>query len=564
MKPQGLTFFNSFLLLISYRVREFSNRFVFGGYRIWGWTVSVLILGGLFIWFDYLFFSKLITAIQQRLEFLAPYMLQQLIHTLFLSFFGLLVLSSLASAVSGYYMSREIPFLITAPISPSAFILQRFWLVFLQSAWMILVFGAPPFFAYAGRLGLGVDFIIGWFPVFALLVLIPVLIGSTLSIILMRVLPASRVSHAVSFLSLAVGALVIILFRMSRPERLFMDVPEEQVMDFVRAMSVPESPFMPTSWATVAVVGLGSNVGKEIYLLNLLYLAAAAAASALMFYAIFRLLYWKGLSSLDEGRIRTAAGEMTRVESSAQRLPPVIGSYLVKDVLIFIRDPGRWTQIFLLAALVILYVYNAHSFPMGGYFYRNLVAFLNLAISGFVLSALCVRFVFPSVSLEGRSLWVTMSAPVSMRRFFLAKYLFAAVPLCMISLLLSLTTNLVMKVDTDMMVLFAAASLAMALSLVGLNLGMGAVFPYFRYENEGQIPASPGGVIAMILSLIYVGFMVIFLASPVYRFFASPMGLSALTRGDSLLGLLGAGLLSATVAVVPVGLGLGKVGRWEN
>ncbi|UCF29930.1 MAG: hypothetical protein JSV26_07500 [bacterium] len=557
-------FVRSLSLLLGYRVREFLNLFLFRGRRIWGWSASVLLLGVLFIWFDYLFFAKLIVAIQERLEFLAPYMLQQLIHTLFLSFFGLLALSSMASAVSGYYMSREIPFLITTPVSPTAFILQRSWLVFMQSAWMILVFGTPPFFAYANRLGLGRDFITGWFPVFLLLVLIPVLIGSALAIVLMSILPASRVSQTLSFLSLAVGALIVILFRMSRPERLFMDVPEEQVMDFVRAMSVPESPLMPTSWATAAVVNLGLDGSRDIYFLNLLYLVAAAAGCALLFYIVFRLLYWRGLSSIEEGRIRKSPGSITRMESSAERLPPVIGSYLIKDILIFVRDPARWTQLFLLVALVVLYVYNARSFPMGGYFYRNLVAFLNLAISGFVLSALCVRFVFPSVSLEGRSLWVTMAAPVPMRKFFLAKYIFASIPLCLISLLLSLSTNLVMRVDGHMIVLFTGASLAMALALVGLNLGLGAVFPHFRYENEAQIPASPGGVIAMILSLTYVGFMVIFLAAPVYRFFAEPMGMSALTRGDSIAGLTGAAVLSVVTAIVPVGMGLNRVGHWEK
>ena len=128
-------------------------------------------------------------------------------------------------------------------------------------------------------------------------------------------------------------------------------------------------------------------------------------------------------------------------------------------------------------------------------FYRNLVAFLNLAISGFVLSALCVRFVFPSVSLEGRALWITMSSPVPMKRFFLAKYIFAAVPLCVISVILSVTTNLVMGIRGSMTVLCFAASLAMALALTGLSLGMGAIYPRFDFENEGQVPASPAGVV---------------------------------------------------------------------
>jgi ABC-2 type transport system permease protein len=267
---------------------------------------------------------------------------------------------------------------------------------------------------------------------------------------------------------------------------------------------------------------------------------------------------------VDEGQVRKERSGISLTERLMGRVEPVIGSYLTKDVLLFARDPARWTQLFLLGALVVLYVYNAYSFPLGGMFYKNLVAFMNLAISGFVLSALCVRFVFPSVSLEGRSLWVTLSSPVSMRRFFIAKYLFAAAPLCLISFILSISTNYVLGVRGDMMLLFTGASLAMALALTGLSLGMGAVYPRFDFENEAQIPASAGGVASMIISLAYIVGMVVFLAAPVYRFFAYRMGIAALTRTDSLLSLAGAGIMSLLVAGIPLAAGLRKVGDWSS
>jgi len=559
-----VNFTRSTNLLAGYRLRQFVNLFRFGSRKDWLWTLGVGLLGLTFIKLDHIFFLRLIAAIQDKLEFLAPFMLHQLIHTLFLSFFGLLALSSMSSTISGFYMSREIPFLMTSPISPAAFILQRFTLVFFQSSWMILIFGAPPFFAYANRLGLGWDFVAGWAVAFFLLVTIPVILGSTLGMLLMKMLPASRINQAVSFISLAVAAMIIMLFRMSRPERLFMDVPTEEVMDFVQAMTVPESTFMPTSWATRAVVSLSTEGAGKVYFSNILILFITSVFMGILFYVVFRFFYRSSLASVDEGRVNKKKKEITLVERLMSRCHPVTGSYLTKDILLFARDPSRWTQLFLLGALVVLYVYNAYSFPMGGMFYRNLVAFLNLAISGFVLSALCVRFVFPSVSLEGQALWITMSSPVSMKRFFMAKYLFAALPLCLISLLLSITTNLVMGVRGGMMLLCLAASLAMALALTGLSLGMGAMYPKFNFENEAQVPASPGGVASMILSLGYIGFMVVFLAAPVYRLFGIRMGLSALTSGDALFGLLGAGLLSFLVAVVPLGIGLRKVGDWSG
>jgi len=343
-----------------------------------------------------------------------------------------------------------------------------------------------------------------------------------------------------------------------------MDVPTEEVMNFVQAMTVPESPFMPTSWATRAVVSLSAEGAGDIYWSNMLLLLITSLFMATVFYIVFRLFYWQSLVSVDEGQVKKKRKDTSLVERIMARYHPVTGSYLSKDILLFARDPSRWTQLFLLFALVVLYVYNAYSFPMGGMFYRNLVAFLNLALSGFVLSALCVRFVFPSVSLEGQALWITLSSPVSMQRFFMAKYLFAAAPLCLISLILSVTTNLVMGVQGGMMMLCSTASLVMALSLTGLSLGMGAMYPRFDYENESQVPASPGGVASMILSLGYIGFMVVFLAAPVYRLFTHRMGISALTSGDALFGLAGAGLLSFIVGAVPMALALRKVGDWTG
>jgi len=560
----GTSFTRSAYLLIWYRVREIVNLFRFGGKKTFGVTLGILTLGGLFVWFDYYFFLRLIGAIQEKLEFLAPFMLHQLVHTLFLSFFGLLMLSSMSSAISGFYESREIPFLVTTPLSPTAYIGQRLVLVYFQSAWMIIIFGAPPFFAYAEKLHLGWKFILGWFPAFLLMVTIPVLLGCALGMILMRLLPASRVSQVASFISLAIGAMIIILFRMSRPERLFMDVPQEEVMGFVKAMTVPESPFMPTSWATVAVMNLKSSGPDAGYWFNMGYLLGGTAAALMIFYLTFRLFYWKSLATIDEGEHKKGRKSVSMIERVFEKVERVTGSYLTKDVLLFIRDPARWTQLFLLGALVILYIYNAYSFPLGGMFYRNLVAFINLAISGFVLSALCVRFVFPAVSLEGRSLWITMAAPVSMKKFFRAKYIFAAVPLTIISVVLSITTNLVMGVRTDMMYLFVGSSMAMALALTGLNLGMGAVYPRFDYDNEAQIPASSGGVATMIISLAYIGGMVVSLASPVYRLFATPLGMKALTRSDAMFGLLMAVCLSILVGLVPIGWGLKRVGEWSS
>ncbi len=558
----GIGFVRSARLLAVLKATELLNLLRFGGGRTRLWAVFLLGAGAAFFWFDWWFFHRMVAAIVGKVEFLAPFLMQQLIQSLFLAVFGMVGLSTLTAAVSGFYLSREIPYLLTTPVSPAAFIAQRYLQVFVQASWMVLVFGLPPFLAYREEMAVHPHFLAYLFPAFLLLLLIPSLVGASLAILLMRFLPATRVKQVLGFLSLGFGALVILLFRMSRPERLFQDVPQAQVMDFVSALAVPSIPWLPTTWASLAVGDLGGFFGPTgVYGLNLRLLAGTAAGAALLFAATFRLFYRKGLDTLDQGEVNR---EWRRVSLSERLLGGrgTTGAYLAKDLLLFARDPGRWTQIFLLGALVVLYVYNSRYFPLGGTWYRNLVAFLNLGLTGFVLSALCVRFVFPAVSLEGRSIWITLSAPVPPRRFLRAKYLFSVVPLTAVSLLLTFATNLVMGVHPLLMALFAAVSVAMTFALAGINLGLGAMYPRFSHDNEAQVSVAPAGLMAMICSLAYVVLMVVLLAGPIHHLFAGPLRLQALGSAHALAGLAGAAVLSALCATVPLRVALRRVSGW--
>jgi ABC-2 type transport system permease protein len=98
----------------------------------------------------------------------------------------------------------------------------------------------------------------------------------------------------------------------------------------------------------------------------------------------------------------------------------------------------QWSQLFLLFALMVVYIYSFKLLPleraqMPSFFLQNLISFLNLGMVGFVTSAVAVRFVFPAVSLEGASFWIIRSAPLSLRDFLWAKFWSSLLPLLMIA-----------------------------------------------------------------------------------------------------------------------------------
>ena len=92
-----------------------------------------------------------------------------------------------------------------------------------------------------------------------------------------------------------------------------------------------------------------------------------------------------------------------------------------KEVRTLTRDVAQWSQLFLMVALLFLYLYNIRMLPLGGDARATIVAYANLGMAGFVVAAICLRFAYPSVSSEGKAFWMVQSAPVSYRRLLLVE-----------------------------------------------------------------------------------------------------------------------------------------------
>jgi len=55
-------------------------------------------------------------------------------------------------------------------------------------------------------------------------------------------------------------------------------------------------------------------------------------------------------------------------------------------------------------SLCAVYIFSIYKIPLNTIYLQNMVAFFNVGLISFVVSAVALRFVFPAVSLEGESL----------------------------------------------------------------------------------------------------------------------------------------------------------------
>jgi ABC-2 type transport system permease protein len=241
---------------------------------------------------------------------------------------------------------------------------------------------------------------------------------------------------------------------------------------------------------------------------------------------------------------------------------------VLKELRLFFRDTTQWSQLILLAVLVIVYVFNIKYLPLRGegitLFLVNVVPFLNLVLAGFVLASIAARFIFPGVSLEGRTLWLLRSSPMSMRDLLWSKFWVGTLPLLILAVGIVGVTNYMLDVSAFMFAVSLLTIVFMTFAVAGLAIGFGTTFPQFETENAAQIPTSFGGLLFMMSSVVMIAGVVIFEARPVVTYlraktFGEPNDPAAMVVGFGLAAIL---CLAATI--VPIRIAMKRLENVER
>jgi ABC-2 type transport system permease protein len=292
-----------------------------------------------------------------------------------------------------------------------------------------------------------------------------------------------------------------------------------------------------------------------------LYLLWSTAAAAFVFGALLhRVLYMDGFSKAQESAQRWARNTVTR--GIAYTLFKPLGilrrELMLKELRLFFRDTTQWSQLILLAVLVVVYVFNIKYLPLKGegitFFLVNVIPFLNLVLAGFVLASIAARFIFPSVSLEGRTLWLLRSSPMPVRDLLWAKFWVGTTPLLILALGIVGVTDALLQVSDFMFAVSVMTIAFMTLALCGMALGFGTLFPQFETENAAQIPTSFGGLIFMIASVGLIAGVVVLEARPVYGYLSARLYGTPTSIAEMVVGFGAAALLCVVATLVPVGI----------
>jgi ABC-2 type transport system permease protein len=491
-----------------------------------GLKTAVLALLGVAFWAFMFIVSYRVLTYFRTVEGLGDLLALRLLSMVLLTFFSILAFSNVVTSLSTFYLSGELDILHSSPVRIESIYRAKFIETLIDSSWMTLIYGLPVFIAYGAVFKAGPFYFAGLLLTIVPFLIIPAAIGIIVTMLLVSAFPARRARDVLVLLGLLLFVVLYILFRMLRPEQLVDPDAFPTLVQYLTAMRGPVSPLLPSSWASDALAPLlKKNAGDALFFLLMLW--STALAGIVIAEWVCGKIYYAGWSRSQEGKRAKLSRSRTADLFFRLAVLPFRGTMraiVLKDIKLFFRDASQWSQLFLLFALTVVYIYSfkllpLERSPLPTIYIQNLISFLNLGMVGFVTSAVAVRFVFPAVSLEGESFWIVRSSPLPLRDFLWAKFWSSLLPLLVLAEVLIVLSNLLLKVSGVMMLIGVVTVFLMTFGIAALGVGMGAAFPRFRYENVAQIPTGFGGIAYMIVTLLFIGAVITLEASPVYRIF---------------------------------------------
>lgn len=509
------------------------------------------------------------------IDLVGELLVHKLLSITMLVFFALLLFSNLVTAFSTLYLADDLEFLMSKPIPTDQLYASRFVEVMVQSSWILALFGLPLFLA------VGVQLQAPWYyypllvGVLLPFVAIPTALATIIALLVTNIIAANRTRDAALFFGLVAFTALFVLIRSFEPERILNPESFDSIGELMRMLTVPTVSYLPNDWVINILTPVVFELDAPVFWSALLLVTTPVA---LFFIAtwLHRPLYFRGYSNAQEGQhgggvlvvVRNwlveraqTAGATLEERITGLRNRPGKGSSLRqlvrKDQRVFTRDASQWSQLLIVVAIIIIYLVNFKHFEVVAD--ETLVgdvglAFFNLAACAFVVVALCGRFLFPAVSIEGRSFWLVLQAPISLERLLIGKWLGSILPVLGMGLLLIVSSNLLVGISPTMTLLATIQTVLISLVASAMAVSMGAIYPQFHNPNAAKIASSFGAVVYMIITILLTLVLIA-------MWFRASVYLSGM--GDTPPGILGWGAAVGGVIVAAVTIAvIFKVGAY--
>ena len=487
-------------------------------------SAHFLVLGsfGLLFWCGIFAVSWRVLVYFKGIEDIGDILGYKLLSMMLVVSFALLLFSSILTSLSKLYLSRDLLLVHSMPVSSYKIFIARWIDSTIDSAWMVIIYTLPVLISYGIVYQTGIFYYFNTMISMLCLATIASAVSTLMVMVAVIFIPASRMKSVLIFMGILSFVVIYLAIRLSQPELLVDPEVFDTVMVYISSLQTPSSPFLPSSWVYDSIRSALSGAISS----SLFFTALSVSFAGLLVFVLVLFsdaMYFKGFSKTQNAPARLFKNSILS-DRIFNFMPGPVKSFTVKEIKTFLREQTQWTQIFLIAALIIIYVYNfkvlpLEKSPIKTVYLQNLFSFLITGLALFVLTAVTARFAYPAVSMEREAFWLVKTSPLSIRAFLWIKFFIYYFPLLILTEVLIVATNIMLQVTPFMMALSTLTVFFIVPGIVALGIGLGAAYPDFKAENPTQTITSFGGLVFMIVCAGYIGLAVIIEAGPVYHLF---------------------------------------------
>src|SRR5437762_2426584 len=221
----------------------------------------------------------------------------KLLGLMFVSLFGILILSNVVTALSSFFLAKDLDLLVAAPVDWLRLYGAKLLETTAHSSWMVVLVATPVLTAYGITYQGGFLYPLVAIAAFLPFLFIPSALGTAVTLLLVNIFPARRTRDILSVIAVLAAAGVVLLFLLVLPERLARPEGFRSLVEFISLLRGPTSPFLPSEWAAQ---GIMTWLRGDPEILPFYLLFSTAAAAIVLGALLHRWLYARGFSKSQE------------------------------------------------------------------------------------------------------------------------------------------------------------------------------------------------------------------------------------------------------------------------
>ncbi len=526
----------------------------------------IFILFGLGIYF---FTNEIFVYVLDEIH-IGQFLLHRFISILLFVFFVSISAGNLVVAYSMLFKSSEVFYLLTKPIKYEKLFFIRLIESILYSSPTFLLIGFSVLTAY----GVYFKLPLIYYPVSIFLIFIPfvfsaALLGIIILIFFMQV--ARKFGFRRTILVIVTLYLIAIysFFNLVNPKNLVTEVMKYYPnFDFNFSFLIhPVNYFLPNHWFAEALFYFNKTDMQisiqYIILINLLFL----------FLLIFSIIigsefFYKSFLITIELKAQKQNKKFSqKVYNQGKQIFDFRNNSVFStqtDVLLkkefhqFFREPAQWIHLGVITFLILIFISSISKIDVIKTLpFLQTITYLSIFIfNSFLISSICLRFVYPILSIEAQAFWKIKSAPVKPIDLIKTKILPPLFFILLVAQILNYFSHRSISMGNVLLIYSSINIFSISLTLVMLNFGFGSYFVTFDEKSPIKIASSRGATITFLFNMIYLIFLIIILLIPLTNFFENKFSYHSFFNKDFLISSIILLILAVLVTLISIRSGI--------